>query len=900
MPGESRRVVASRRVHRLLCEAMLLASAPVSRVDAQPEPARVLLLYAHPTDSPIIERFDRRLRATIRDGEARHVELYEERLDLDRFGDTAQLQRLTRYLEARYRERPVDVVVAEGALALDFAATYLAHAIPAVPVVYALVAGRAANAPMPRAVTGRETPFTFAETFDIARRLQPDATQLVLVGGQAPRDSVAIAAALRDIEPVRGRLPVTVLRGLTVDTLRERVRRLPSRTIVLLALFRRDERGRTFYPGEEARGIVRASSAPVYAIMPTMLGEGIVGGALIDPDEEGWRTGRLVLRVLARTPGEPMPPPERAWPTPTVDGRQLERWGLDARRLSGTTLVRFRTPGLWARHGLELLVGGGIILLQSVTIGLLLVERRRRIRVQRAVAARTEYERTISDLTADALRHAPEDVPRGLEGALERVARFAGASSALLTQRAESAIAPPTRLIWRRSDERDAPLDAASSLSLPLVAGGVSIGTLELHRGADRPPWPPSLAVQLEAAGMIIAGAIARSRAAAAMRREEALNRAVLDSLPTQIAILTRDGTIARVNDTWRAAARRGGVHEGAFLGTSYLEECGRAATRGCGEAEEARVGIGRVLAREAPSFRMEYHWTTPDVRWYELYVDRLEHEAGGAIVTHLDVTDRHLAELEAEERRRQLAHMGRVALVGELAAAIAHELQQPLAAIRANAEAGAVLLERSSPDMDEARQIFREIVADDARAAEVIHHVRALLRNEDVATSAVDVNAVCRGTARLLRRGAIQRRTRLELQLEEPLPSVVGHAGQLQQALLNLGLNALDAASEVERERVVTFRTRRLEEAIEVAVHDSGAGLGPDVQRHLFESYFSTKAHGLGLGLVIVRAIAERHQGRVHAENDPTGGAVFRIVLPVAGATAIPGLSTPADVARR
>jgi signal transduction histidine kinase len=521
-----------------------------------------------------------------------------------------------------------------------------------------------------------------------------------------------------------------------------------------------------------------------------------------------------------------------------------------------------------------------------------LIERRRRQLAQLAIAEQNAYEQTLADLTTDAMRHAPEDAPRALEDALARVACYAGASRAAIVQYSETNARPPTIWHWphssatanREADEQ--PCDEPG-LRIPLEEDGTAIGMLELSRDDLSQEWSPRLVTRLAAAGELIAGAMARARDARAVREGELLNRAVLASLSTQIAILDSNGTIIRVNDAWRQRAFSAdvGVDRDAFLGQNYLDECLRAEERGCREAGDVRHGIESVLDRGEWHFRHEYNWSSPDVRWYELRVDRLEHEDGGAIITHIDVTDRRLAEVKAEETRRQLTHLGRVAMVGELAAAVSHELRQPLAAIRANAEAGTQLLAKSPPDLCEATQIFRDIVEDDIRATSIIEHIRLLLRKEAPISSTVDLNEICRQAVHLLKRDALLRRTRLELSLESQLTPIAGDPIQLQQVVLNLALNALDSASASAGDSAVTVSTAWREGEIEIAVRDTGPGLAPDVERHLFESFFSTKEQGLGMGLSIVRSIVERHHGRVRAENDATpgsaGGAVFRVLLP-------------------
>jgi signal transduction histidine kinase len=220
----------------------------------------------------------------------------------------------------------------------------------------------------------------------------------------------------------------------------------------------------------------------------------------------------------------------------------------------------------------------------------------------------------------------------------------------------------------------------------------------------------------------------------------------------------------------------------------------------------------------------------------------------------------------------------------------MSHELRQPLSAIRANAEAGALLLAKSPDDVATAQQIFKDIVDDDVRAAEVIDQVRALLRKDDPPMAHIDVNTICQHAARLLHGDARLRHTRRDLSLQPGLPLVFGDPVQLQQVVLNLTINALDAASaSPDESRSVTITTQSDKASVEIAIRDTGGGLAPDVKQHLFESFFSTKTRGLGLGLVIVRSIVDRHNGRIFAENHSLGGAVFRVVLP-ASATPLSG----------
>ena len=247
------------------------------------------------------------------------------------------------------------------------------------------------------------------------------------------------------------------------------------------------------------------------------------------------------------------------------------------------------------------------------------------------------------------------------------------------------------------------------------------------------------------------------------------------------------------------------------------------------------------------------------------------------------DITTRKNAELDAQRHRDELAHVSRVSMMGQLASALAHELNQPLGAILRNAEAAELFLQASPPDLQEVRVILADIRKDDQRAGEVIDRMRAFLKRRESHWSELDLNAVTEEVVGLLRFDAEARRVKLTLELSRSVPGVRGDRVQLQQVLLNLILNAMDAMNGCEAgRRCVAVCVRPREEEVEVAVSDSGHGILTDNVKRLFEPFFTTKTSGMGMGLAISRTIIEVHGGRLWAENNPEGGATFRFTLPI------------------
>ena len=264
---------------------------------------------------------------------------------------------------------------------------------------------------------------------------------------------------------------------------------------------------------------------------------------------------------------------------------------------------------------------------------------------------------------------------------------------------------------------------------------------------------------------------------------------------------------------------------------------------------------------------------------WRDEFVQRLQ-LLGEVFANTLS---RRRAEMEGERLRQDLAHVGRVATVGELTTSLAHELTQPLTAILANAQAARRILESDGPDLAELRAIVGDIVDDDKRASEVINRLRGFLKKGTLERSSVDMGDLVGQMARLVAGDAVLRNVVTRLELAPDLPLVHGDRVQLQQVVLNLILNGLDAMRDGEpMNRTLVLRTARGDGgSVEVTVQDSGAGIEKADLDNIFEAFYTTKADGLGMGLAIVRSIVEAHGGRVGARNNPEGGASFSFTLP-------------------
>ncbi|MGA2502126.1 MAG: ATP-binding protein, partial [Tepidisphaeraceae bacterium] len=273
-----------------------------------------------------------------------------------------------------------------------------------------------------------------------------------------------------------------------------------------------------------------------------------------------------------------------------------------------------------------------------------------------------------------------------------------------------------------------------------------------------------------------------------------------------------------------------------------------------------------------------DMHWIVARGRTYPDPQGRTARMLGTAV----DVTARKQSEQEIARQRSELAHIARVFTMSQLTSSLAHELNQPLGAILRNAEAAELLLQDPSPDLGEVRAILADICKDDQRAGNVIDRLRSLLKRRSMESEPLDVGRLADEVRMLVRSDAASRHVRLEMNVPPDLPPVRGDRVHLQQVLLNLIINAMDAVSaRPDDERRVAVQARLDGDGmVEVIVSDSGNGVPPEKLDRLFEPFFTTKPQGMGMGLPISRTIVEAHGGRIWVENNPEGGAIFRFTL--------------------
>ncbi len=415
-----------------------------------------------------------------------------------------------------------------------------------------------------------------------------------------------------------------------------------------------------------------------------------------------------------------------------------------------------------------------------------------------------------------------------------------------------------------------------SAMVTSCVDRRASAGVQRLNQELERRVAERTL--EFEAVNQALRKEIAeRERAEEGVRQSEDRLRLVIDTLPALVWSKLPDGSADFLNQRFREYT---GLSLEEGLGWGWIN-----AFHPEDRAEEewrAAFAAGEPFEKEARLRRADGAY-----RWFLLRAVPLRDERGRVVKwygTTTDIEDRKRAEEALLEAQDKLAHVTRTQAMGELAAAIAHEVNQPLTAIVTNANFSLRQLKGSTPNLDELRTAITEIVNDGTRASAVISRIRGLLVKGSPRRTELDIREIIQEVIILLRNELNRNRIQLRTELAANLPRVQGDAVQLQQVLINLIMNAVEAMRlSTEQPRKLLIRSAKNSDGILVQVQDSGPGIKPELADGIFEPFFTTKTEGIGMGLAISRSIIESHGGQLSLVS-ASQGALFQFILPIDG----------------
>ncbi|MEZ0275467.1 MAG: sensor histidine kinase [Roseimicrobium sp.] len=572
-------------------------------------------------------------------------------------------------------------------------------------------------------------------------------------------------------------------------------------------------------------------------------------------------------------------------------------------------------PTIWETHRNAVIVTIIFGMIQTALIAGLLVANSRIKRLVREKDERLRFKRVLMEISADLVEASTESLDQTIGRALEKVRVTMDLQSCMLFEHMHPSDAirilyhtdhiageTATRTVQEQrfpwlceqfQGRRPLPLTDAtrelpdeavaeheyvkarnikSALVIPLhgsdgITRGVSFCTASRFQD-----WTEPLVSQLHALGDVLSSSVSRHRAETELRLSEERFSKAFHGSPSAMAILrAKDVAIIDVNESWEKQ-----------LGYTYAESVGRLPEElGFYRSERERAELG---AHVNASGSLRNHEMVLRTRagneittMLSLETITIHDEACCIAILH-DITDQR----QMEEIRQSMVHVSRLALVGELTASIAHEINQPLGAILSNAEAAEMLMEKKDPPLDDIRQILADIRKDDLRASQVIRHIRTLVRRSPLQLMPVQANDVVADVLKLLSTDAQRRGMLLRSELAPDAPVVPADRVHLQQVLINLIVNAMDAMKSTPSSGpAVLVQTRREGAGVSVSVRDHGHGIPENRLPQIFESFFTTKVEGMGLGLAMARSIVEAHRGSIAARNHPEGGAVFTFSLP-------------------
>lgn len=749
----------------LLTLAVLLLFGSQSICCAQQEKTktkRILVMFSFHEGLPWEELVDESLATNLEAASDLQIELNIEHTDRVRYTDKMYLRKLEDFYRHKYSNPKMDLIIGIGDEAVSTLAKLGEKLFPGIPMVFVTAEHKSPERNFSKPNTTSLTwGVDIKATVDLIGELLPDTRYIFIVSGTSMTDRKVMKLARLALQGYAKRFKTSYLTDLTSEDLIQKVTQLPDHSVLLFLSFFQDAEGKWYVPREILSVISKHTNAPVFGIVDTYIGYGIVGGSLLSAEVQGKRCAEIALRILR---GES---PDKITPARTVnqlmfDWRQLKRWGISKKKLPSGSIVRYQKLSIWDKYRWHIIGIISFCLLEFLLIIRLFIQGKRRYRAE---------------------------------------------------------------LTMKKSEAKFASI--FKSIPLPVFLLDKNRHILEFNRASHETVTSSDRGIK----GLGLGSAF------------HCIN-SLDDPKGCGYNASCEDCTIRRV------------VSDTFLTGQSYHQV-------------EAKLMFGNGKEQHDQYLLVS---TVPldvaEERQVLLYIE--------------DVTERRNTELEFQKHRNELAHVARHAAIGEVTASLAHELNQPLTAILSSAQAAQRFLASNTPDLNRVQSILAHIVKDDMRASEMIRRLRALLSKGELQVQSLDINMIIREIVAVMSSYAAIEKVVIAMDLAPDLPSVRGDKIHLEQLLMNLILNGIEAMMTGEHIRKLIISTKKYEvQNVKVSVRDFGKGLDSEIIDRIFDPFYTNKPGGMGIGLSISQSIIEAHGGRLWVENNPDRGATFYFTVP-------------------
>jgi len=612
------------------------------------------------------------------------------------------------------------------------------------------------------------------------------------------------------------------------------------------------------------------------------------------------------------------------------DWQQLRRWSISEDRLPAGSTVMFKEFSTWEKYKGRIIGAVALIVFQLLIILLLLHQHRLRCKTEYQLKDRLAFERKLSEFSSEFINLSSEKIDPKIIDVLAWIGPFMQADRSHMFRfnwdrskfhithiweaegiKKHDTVLPGLivkdafpwlfeNLIAGRdvivSDiEMISPLEAGneyrycreigiqSFIILPIEIEDDSLCAIGLDSIHQKRQWPQEVQDRLRIIGEIIANTIVRRHAEKKFEAAALRYRTVADFTYDWEYWQNNDGKLEYVSPSCERIC--GYSPQELIAKPSLLEDMIVPEDKEIWNVH--RCNIQKKIEAEEIQFRIQR--ADGEIRWIEHACKPVFDNRGnnqGVRASNRDVTKRELYKSETQKLQSELAHMDRVVTISALTSALAHEINQPLTAIRSYAQAALRFMDKGIPDFDNMRKALEGIVLDNKRAAAVVNRLRDLVKKGTVNRDALEINSVINDVVSLMNSELVLRNASIALDLHPDLPVVQGDSIQLQQVLINILSNALDAMEDQSVDtRIITISSRyENPNGIIVSISDSGMGISPDKIDAVFNAFETTKAKGTGLGLAICKSIVEAHGGKIWAENLSDRGAIFSLSLPSSG----------------